>query len=68
MLEAYRKHVAERAELAGGTPADWGRESWETARDFVYPNSFDRSPLDGPLPDELGAMLANAGATHAPGS
>lgn len=23
---------------------------------------------DGPLPDELGAMLANAGATHAPGS
>ena len=47
-----RYTAAERAELAGGTPADWGRESWETARDFVYPNSFDRSPLDGPLPDE----------------
>jgi len=44
--------AAERAELAGGTPADWGRESWETARDFVYPNAFDRSPLKGPLPDE----------------
>ncbi len=44
--------AAERAELAGGTPADWGRESWETARDFVYPNAFDRSPLNGPLPDE----------------
>ena len=47
-----RYSAAERAELAGGEPADWGRESWETARDFVYPNAFDRSPLDGPLPDE----------------
>ncbi|MBB3034757.1 S1/P1 nuclease [Alteriqipengyuania lutimaris] len=47
-----RYTAAERAELAGGDPADWGRESWETSRDFVYPNAFDRSPLDGPLPDE----------------
>ena len=47
-----RYSAAERAQLAGGTPADWGRESWQTARDFVYPNAFDRSPLDGPLPDE----------------
>mgnify|MGYP002842069004 CR=1 FL=1 len=48
-----RYTAAERAELAGGTPADWGRESWETARDFVYPNAFGRSPLDGPLPDGI---------------
>ena len=47
-----RYSAAERAALAGGTPADWGRESWQTARDFVYPNAFDRSPLDGPLPGE----------------
>ena len=45
--------AAERAELGGGTPADWGRESWETSRDFVYPNAFDRSPCEGAdLPDE----------------
>ena len=34
---------AERAALGGGTPADWGRESWELARDFVYPNAFGRA-------------------------
>lgn len=44
---------AERAELGGGTPADWGRESWETSRDFVYPNAFDRPVCEGEdLPDE----------------
>ena len=44
---------AERAELGGGTPADWGRESWETSRDFVYPNAFDRPACEGEdLPDE----------------
>ena len=43
----------ERAELGGGAPADWGRESWETSRDFVYPNAFDRPPCEGEdLPDE----------------
>ena len=47
-----RYSAAERAELAGGGPADWGRESWLLARDFVYPNAFDRSPLGGELPDE----------------
>ena len=44
--------AAERAEYGGGTPADWGRESWETARDFVYPTAFDVPPCDGDLPDE----------------
>ncbi|WP_379923446.1 S1/P1 nuclease [Erythrobacter sp. R86502] len=32
---------AERAELGGGNPDDWGRESWEIARSFVYPTAFD---------------------------
>ena len=50
-----RYTAAERADLAGGTPADWGRESWQAAREFVYPNAFDRDPCDetqGELPDE----------------
>ncbi len=42
---------AERAELAGGTPDDWGRESWEIARSFVYPTAFDTEDLcSQPLP------------------
>ena len=48
-----RYTASEQAELGGGNSADWGRESWETARDFVYPNAFDRGPCDGEdLPDE----------------
>lgn len=49
-----RRYTAEeRAELGGGTPDDWGRESWQTSRDFVYPEAFDRPPCDGAdLPDE----------------
>ena len=47
-----RYTAAERAELAGGEPADWGRESWEISRSFVYPNAFDRDPCTGELPDE----------------
>ncbi len=43
----------ERVKLGGGTPADWGRESWQTSRDFVYPNAFDRPVCEGDdLPDE----------------
>jgi hypothetical protein len=42
----------ERAELAGGSPADWGRESWQLARDFVYPNAFDTDACSVDLPDE----------------
>jgi hypothetical protein len=45
--------AAERAELAGGTPDDWGRESWEIARSFVYPTAFDTEDLcSQPLPDK----------------
>jgi hypothetical protein len=47
-----RYGVAERAELAGGTPADWGRESWEIAGSFVYANAFDCSDCSGELPLE----------------
>ncbi len=47
-----RYSTAERAELAGGTAADWGRESWEIARDIVYRKSFDRDPCAGDLPGE----------------
>lgn len=47
-----RYSTAERQELGGGTAADWGRESWQTARDFVYPNAFDEAACDGDLPGE----------------
>ena len=38
---ARRYSAEEIAELGGGDPAEWGRESWQTTRDFVYPNAFD---------------------------
>lgn len=48
-----RRYTAqERAELGGGNADDWGRESWQTARDFVYPTAFDRKPCNGDLPSE----------------
>lgn len=47
-----RYNAAEWAELSGGEPADWGRESWQIARDFVYPNAFDTDPCAGELPNE----------------
>jgi hypothetical protein len=42
-----RYSPAERAALAGGTPADWGRESWELARTFVYANALGRELAPG---------------------
>lgn len=48
-----RRYTAEeRAELGGGDVDDWGRESWEIARDVVYPNAFDTDPCAGELPRE----------------
>lgn len=47
-----RYTAAERAELAGGRAPDWGRESWELARSFVYPLAFDCDPCTGELPRE----------------
>jgi len=37
---------SERAALAGGTPADWGRESWVLAH-TVYTRAFGHDPCDG---------------------
>ncbi len=47
-----RYSAEERASIATGAPADWGRESWELARDFVYRTAFDRDPCEGELPLE----------------
>ena len=49
-----RYSPAERDALGGGTPDDWGRESWEIARSFVYPTAFDTEDLcSRPLPDQV---------------
>ena len=54
-----RYSAAERGELAGGDPADWGRESWQISRSFIYPTAFDREdvcetelPREGALTQE----------------
>jgi len=36
--------AAERQELATGQAADWLRESWHVARDFLYPQALDGQP------------------------
>lgn len=46
-----RYSAAERAVLAGGGPAEWGRESWELARGFVYANALGRDIVAGEKPD-----------------
>lgn len=51
-----RYSAAERAQLGGGTPADWGRESWQIARETVYPLAFDRDPCSGGELPDTGAM------------
>jgi hypothetical protein len=46
-----RYSPAERAQLGGGGPDDWGRESWEIARSFIYPTAFDTDDVcAAPLP------------------
>ena len=47
-----RYDAAERAQLGGGDPAEWGRESWQVSRDFVYPTAFDRAACEGDLPEK----------------
>ena len=49
---ARRYSAAERAELAGGKAADWGRESWQISHDFIYPETFSCDPCEGELPRE----------------
>ena len=46
-----RYSAAERSQLAGGNADDWGRESWQTARDIVYPYAFDANACEDELPD-----------------
>ena len=48
-----RYSAEERAELAGGKAADWGRESWQIARSFIYPETFGCNPCEGELPKEV---------------
>lgn len=45
-----RYSAADKAELAGGTVADWARESWVLASQLVYPLAFDAAPCAGPSP------------------
>lgn len=42
----------ERAAIATGGPHDWGRESWQIAREVAYATAFDRDPCAGELPGE----------------
>ncbi|MGB3805961.1 MAG: S1/P1 nuclease [Erythrobacter sp.] len=53
---ARRYSQQERAQLGvsadGGDPAEWGRESWQISRDFIYPTAFDTGDVCGQeLPD-----------------
>jgi hypothetical protein len=41
-----RYGAAERAELGGGTVADWGHESWQLAN-IVYLRAFGHDPCNG---------------------
>lgn len=36
--------AAERRPIQAGTVADWSRESWQVARDIVYPSALGRDP------------------------
>ena len=46
-----RYDAAERAQLDGGKPEDWLRESWQIAKDFLYPLAFDgKIPCEEPEP------------------
>ena len=47
-----RRYRADELGIAGGGPADWGRESHDLARDFVYPNAFGCDPCAGDLPEQ----------------
>lgn len=47
-----RYSAQEKAELAGGTVADWGRESWEASRNFAYKTALGGDPCSLPAPDK----------------
>ena len=54
--------AAERARLATGGPADWLRESWDVAREVVYPDALGKDFCAGPKPRELTIDEATARA------
>ena len=56
---------AERAELATGTPEDWLRESWQIARDLLYPQVLGKPPCEG-QPVTRGTMTEAMIATDLP--
>ena len=60
-----RYSTEERAALAGGEVADWGRESWELAKGFVYPNALGRQPVAGEK-NETAALTQEAIAAAVP--
>ena len=47
-----RYSASEKAAIATGDATDWGRESWQIGRDFLYPTAFDTDPCAGDLPGE----------------
>lgn len=65
-----RYSAAERAALvggaAGGAPADWGRESWELARGFVYDNALGRPLAEGENSPDAAALTQEAIAAAVP--
>lgn len=60
-----RYSPAERAALAGGEPSDWGRESHELAKSFVYRNALGREIAAGEKP-ETAALSQDAIAAAVP--
>lgn len=57
---------AEKAALGGGAPADWGRESWELARDFVYANALGRPLAPGEPSPKTATLSQDAIAAAVP--
>ena len=45
--------AAEKADFATGTVTDWAKESWQLARDVVYPQAFGHDPCVGAAPKEV---------------
>ena len=41
---------AEKAQFGGGTPFDWGRESWDLARTLIYPAALGGDPCRAGAP------------------
>lgn len=47
-----RYSAAEKAQLSGGTIADWGQESWEMSRNLAYATALNGDPCALPAPVE----------------